>query len=119
MIVVVVTPAIVVAIVVMVPMMAVFETPVRTVPISHVESSALVTRTDPACSFIGRAGPIAAVPNVAAVYGIPVSINPDIFWSRLHRMHVHHTRPWRCTDFHTYRDLSERRPGRADQRPCQ
>jgi hypothetical protein len=94
MIVVVVMPTIMVAIMVMVPVVVMLEAAARAVPISDVELSAFVTRADPVSSRVGWASPIAAVPNVAATYGIPVAINPDIFWPRLHGTHVHHTR-WR------------------------
>ena len=76
---VVILPAITVAIMVPVPVMVVLEVAARTVPITGVEASAIVARTDPARAFIRRASPIASMPDVMAADRVPITIDPGVF----------------------------------------
>src|SRR2546429_4446785 len=76
---VVILPATTVAIMVPVPVMVVLEVAARTIPITGVEASAIVARTDPARAFIRRASPIAAVPDVMAAHRVPITIDPRVF----------------------------------------
>jgi len=78
---VVIFPAITVAIMVPVPPMVMLDMAARTVPITGVEASAIVARTDPAGAFIRRTSPIAAVPNVTAAHRIPIAFDPAVFGS--------------------------------------
>ncbi len=72
----VIVPAIRIAVVVAIPSMIVIETSVRSIPIARVELSTFVTRTNPACAFIGRPAPIAFVPTIVATGRIPIAIDP-------------------------------------------
>src|SRR5215467_8381875 len=96
-IVVMLAPAITVAIVITVPMVVVFETAAVAIPVTAVEMAAFVARADPACAHVGRTSPIAAMPDVTAVDGIPVTVNPYIIGT------------WPDRD-----DVMARRRGRAD-----
>jgi hypothetical protein len=65
------------------------EAPTVTVPVTVVVTATFPTRPNPDRSAIRRLGPIAPVPNVAAVYGIPVAVHPHIAgpgrnWSRIY-----------------------------------
>ena len=100
-------PAIVIAVVVVIPMMVVFETSVRTIPVASVEVAAFMARTDPVRASVRRTSPVAFVPNVAAVHGIPVAIHPRIFWPRTDGHNVMAWR-WRRPDLNSDRDLGSR-----------
>jgi len=78
-------PAVVIAVVLVIPVMAVFEAAVRTVPIAGIEASAFVARADPMRTLIRRASPVAAMPEIAAVHWIPVTVNPEIARPGAHR----------------------------------
>ena len=76
---VVILPAAAVVIAVAVPVMIVFKAAARAIPITGIETFAIVARTDPARTFIRRASPIAPVPNVTAADRIPIAFDPAVF----------------------------------------
>ena len=78
-VIVVILPATTVAIMVPVPVMVVLEVAAGTIPITGVETSTIVARTDPAGAFIRRASPIAAVPDIMAADRVPITIDPGVF----------------------------------------
>src|SRR5215467_6591456 len=80
-----VLPASPVAVVVVIPVMVVFEPPMRAVPVASVETAALVAGPDPARAGVRRSGPVSPVPDVAAVDGIPVAVNPNELGPRADR----------------------------------
>jgi len=81
-------PAVVIAVVVAIPVMVMIETAMRAVPIAGIETAAFVTRANPMSALVRRASPVATMPDVAAVYGIPVTVHPKVPWSRAHRHDV-------------------------------
>src|SRR5215471_3846842 len=72
-----VLPASPVAVVVVIPVMVVFEPPMRAVPVASVEMAAFVAGPDPVRAGVRRTGPISPVPDVTAIDGIPVAANPN------------------------------------------
>src|SRR5262252_5897268 len=81
-------PAVVISVVVVIPVMVVFETTVRAVPVAAVEAATFMARADPIRAAVRRTGPIAAMPDVAAVGGVPVAFNPDKLRARADRYDV-------------------------------
>ena len=77
-----------IAVVVVIPVVVVFETTVRTVPIPGVEAPAVVTRSDPMRALIRRARPVAPMPDIVAAYGIPIAIDPEVAGSGTGRHNV-------------------------------
>src|SRR6516162_4255394 len=69
-------PATVVPIPVMVPVMVVLETPVRTAPVAGVVAALSIMWNDPDCANIGRTRPVASVPVIMTVRRIPVAVDP-------------------------------------------
>jgi len=77
-VVVVIVPVVVVAVVLLIPMMIVFDAAVRAIPISAIVAAAFMAPCDPMRTRIRRTRPVTGVPNVAAIYRIPVAINPHV-----------------------------------------
>lgn len=75
--------ATVIAVVVVIPLVAVLDTAVGAFPITVVEPFSIVAWADPAGSLIRRAAPIAFMPTVMSLGGIPVAAYPDEFGRRL------------------------------------
>src|SRR6516165_5949405 len=69
-------PATLVPVVVMVPVMVVLETPLRTVPVAAVVVAFCIVWNDPDCANIRRTRPIASVPVIMALHRIPVALDP-------------------------------------------
>ena len=101
-----ITIAAVVAIMIVVPFVAVFEAAVRTFPVAVIVALPIVSRTDPASAFIWRAAPITFVPAIMATGGIPISANPDKFRSGLRGNHGDDTWLGWSADADADRDLS-------------
>jgi hypothetical protein len=94
------------AVTVPIPVVPVFEAAAISFPIAVVEALTIVTRSYPSSTVVGWSSPIAAMPPVVSSHGIPVTINPHKFRSRLRGKNSHHVRPrWR-TDADTDRYLS-------------
>jgi hypothetical protein len=88
--------AAVIAVMIVVPFMAVFDAAVWTIPIAVIETLAIVARADPASAFIGWKAPIAFVPAIVAFGGIPVTADPHEFGRGLCGNDGDHTRlGWR------------------------
>jgi hypothetical protein len=81
-------PAVVISVVIVVPVVVMIETAMRAIPIAGIEAATFVTRANPICARVGRAGPVATMPDVAAIYGIPVTVHPKVAWSRAYRHYV-------------------------------
>jgi len=81
-----------IAITVSVPAMVVFPPPPITLPVALKVPLSIMARPDPACAWIGCAGPVSVVPLVMVADWIPVAFHPDKFrtWS-WRRSHKH---PW-------------------------
>jgi hypothetical protein len=84
-----VPPAISVSSTLVVPAVVMLEAPTISVPVTVVVTATFPTRPDPNCSAVRRHSPITPVPNVMAVYGIPVAVHPRVAgsrcnWSRIH-----------------------------------
>ena len=71
-------PAVAIAVVVTVPVVIVFKAAVVAVPIAAVEAATFMARAYPARAGIRRPSPVAPVPNVMAIHGIPITVNPDV-----------------------------------------
>jgi hypothetical protein len=97
----------VIAVVIMIPVMVVFESAVRAIPVAAVEAAAFMARADPVCTGVGRTSPISLMPNVVAVHRIPVAINPRVPGSRADRNHIM-PRRGRRPDLDSDRDLGSR-----------
>jgi hypothetical protein len=102
----VVAPAIAVSITIAVPVVIVFIASTGAFPIAVIVEPAFITRPDPDCAAVRRLSPIAAVPNVAAAYRIPVTVNPDVAGARSDRPYAVHTRWRRSAQFNTDGHLS-------------
>jgi len=102
-----VVPAIVISVVVVVPVMVVLETTMGTVPIAAVEAPIFMARADPMRSGIGRTSPIAAMPEVTAVDGIPIAFHPDKLRTGTDRSDIMPGRR-RGPDLNADRDLGSR-----------
>jgi len=63
--------------VLVVPLVVVVNVSVRAIPITGVEAATFVARSNPARATVGRAGPIAFMPAIAAGVGIPVTADPE------------------------------------------
>jgi hypothetical protein len=74
-------PAVVISVVIVVPVVVMIETAMRAIPIAGKEAATFVTRADPMRARVRRAGPVATMPDVAAIYGIPITVNPKVAWS--------------------------------------
>ena len=64
-----------------VPVMVVLNTTMVTVPIPPEEFSFVISWRGPVGAGIGRARPISAMPPVASVHWIPVTVYPKIIWA--------------------------------------
>src|SRR5215467_888554 len=71
-------PATVVPIAVMVPVMVVLETPLRTTPVATVVAALFIVRNNPNRANIRRTRPVAAVPVIVTVHRIPVAVDPRV-----------------------------------------
>src|SRR5581483_344388 len=80
---------IVVAVVVFVPPMVVIHAAVFPFPIAFIELAGFMARSHPMGSHVRRTAPIAFVPHVSTIYGVPVAVHPDVIWSRRCRMNPH------------------------------
>jgi hypothetical protein len=77
-----VAPAITVSITIAVPAVIMLEASAVSFPIAVIVATAFIARPDPDCSSVWRASPITAMPNVMAPYGIPITVDPNIFGAR-------------------------------------
>ena len=77
-----------ISVVVVIPVMIVFEMTMRAVPVAAVEAATFMARTDPIRAGVRRTSPIAAMPDVVAIDGIPVAFNPDKLGTRADRYDV-------------------------------
>jgi hypothetical protein len=103
-IVVILIPA-VVAFMIVIPFMVVFETTVWTIPITCIEPLAIMAWADPARTFIGRPAPIACMPAIMSGNRIPVAANPDEFGSGLRRNDGDNARLGRSAKADAHREL--------------
>src|SRR5215472_15749996 len=71
-------PATAVPIAVMVPVMVVLETPVRTSPVATVVAALFIVWNDPDRANIRRTRPVAAVPVIVTFHRIPVAVDPRV-----------------------------------------
>ena len=71
--------ATVIAVMVVIPFVTVLDTAVRAFPVTVVEPSSIMARSDPAGTLIRRAAPIAFMPTIVASDRIPVAANPCKF----------------------------------------
>ena len=71
-----------IAVVVVIPVMVVLEAAVRSVPIAGIEAATFMARSDPARAGIGRAGPVATMPDIMTAYWIPIAVDPGVFRPR-------------------------------------
>jgi len=85
----VVSPAVVVSLTLAVPAVIMLEAPTFSVPVSIVVTATFPTRSNPDRPAIRRQSPIAPVPNVAALYGIPVAVHPRVAGSGCSRSRIH------------------------------
>ena len=96
-----------IAVVIVIPVMIVFEAAMRAIPVACVEAAAFMARADPTRAGVGRTSPISLVPNVTAVHRIPVAIDPGVFRSRADRNDIMPRRR-RRPDLNSNRDLGSR-----------
>ena len=75
-----VVPAVMIAIMIVVPVMVVFEAAMFTFPVAVEVAAAFVSRSDPMRARVRRTAPIAFMPAIMAVHGIPIAIDPKIIW---------------------------------------
>ena len=68
---------------IVIPFMVVFETTAWAIPITGIESLAIMAWADPMCAFIRRPAPIAFMPAIVSSDRIPVASNPDEFGAGL------------------------------------
>jgi hypothetical protein len=66
--------------------------PTISVPVTMVVTATFPTRPDPNRSAIWRQSPIAPVPNIAAIYHVPIAVNPHVAGARGYRPDAQHTR---------------------------
>src|SRR5262249_14815948 len=92
---------------VVIPVMVVFEPAMRTVPVAAAKATAFMARSDPVRAGVRRTSPVALVPNIAAVCGVPVTINPDELRSRANRYDIM-PRRWGRPNLNSDRDLGSR-----------
>jgi hypothetical protein len=92
-----VAPAVAVSLTLAVPAVIMIEAPALAFPIAVIVSAVLPTRSDPHCTGVRWVGPITAVPNIAAIYHVPVAVYPDITRPRCNGSHtIHPRRRWRA-----------------------
>ena len=100
-------PAIVIAVMVAIPAMVMIEAAMRTIPVAGVEAAAFMARADPVRAGVRWTSPISFMPDVAAVYGIPVALDPGEFGTRANRDDVM-PRRWRRPDLNSDHNLGVR-----------
>lgn len=79
---VVVVIVVVIAVAIVVPGMVMFDATMRPIPIAFVELAVMTMRPDPVCTGIRGTRPVARMPDVMAIDGIPVSSYPNEIWPR-------------------------------------
>ena len=87
-----VAPAVAVSRTLAVPVVIMIEAAMLAFPVAVIVSAALPARSDPHCAAVWRVSPIPAVPNVAAVYHVPIAVNPYVPGARCNRSYPVHTR---------------------------
>ena len=87
-----VAPAVVVSLMLAVPAVIMLEAPTISVPVTVVVPAPFPTRSDPGCAAVRGKSPIAPVPKVAAVYHVPIAVNPHIAGARGYWPDAQHTR---------------------------
>jgi hypothetical protein len=87
-----VTPPVAVALTLAIPAVLMIKAAMVTFPIPVIVSAPFPARSDPHCTTVGRVSPITAVPNVTAVYHVPIAVHPNVAWPRWNRSHTVHTR---------------------------
>lgn len=100
----VIVPATMVAIMVVIPMMVMFEAPAVAIPVAVVIAATFMARANPTRASVGRQRPIAAVPAIMMSVGIPIAINPEVLRTRAHRYDIV-ARGRRRPDFNADADL--------------
>ena len=99
----------VVAFVFAVPGMFVAHPAMLAFPVTLVPLATLMVGYDPVRAGVRRPRPIAFMPAVMSVYGIPVAFHPHIIRPGCGRTNLQNSGWRRRTDRDTYRDLSKRR----------
>ena len=100
-------PTIPIAVMIAIPVMVMIEAAMRTVPVAAIEAAIFMPRTNPAGAGVRRASPVAAMPDIVSVHGIPVAVDPDVFGPGADGNDVM-SRRWRRSDLNSDRDLSGR-----------
>jgi hypothetical protein len=100
-----------------IPVMVVLNPSMLSVPVAHVILATVVARANPRRAFIGRPGPIAFVPSVAAAIRIPIPVYPIVVRARRYRSYANHpvTRWLTNPDSHGYLSVNRRRPHHKNQ----
>jgi hypothetical protein len=93
-----VAPAVAVSLTLAVPAVIVIEAATLALPVAVIVSAALPARPDPNCPAVRWKGPVTAVPDVPAVYHVPISVNPYVVGARWSWPHPVHTRRRRSAD---------------------
>jgi hypothetical protein len=110
-----VAPAVVVSLMLAVPAVIMLEAPTISVPVTVVVPAPFPTRSDPGCAAVRGKSPIAPVPTVAAIYHVPIAVNPHIAGARSYWPDAQHTRRRWSADSYSDGYLSFKR-GRAGQK---
>jgi len=89
---VVIAPAVPVSLTIAIPAVIVLEAAVLSLPVAVVVSAVLPARSDPSCASIRWVSPITTMPNVVAIYHVPIAVHPDVAGARCNGSHTIHTR---------------------------
>src|ERR1700730_15985776 len=112
-----VAPAIPVSLTRAIPAVIMIEAAALAFPITIIVSALFPTRSDPHCTGVRWVSPITAVPNIAAIYHIPIAVNPHVAGTRWNRSYPVHTRRGWSADSDSDGYLSFK-GGRAGQKHC-
>jgi hypothetical protein len=110
-----IAPAVTISLMLAIPSVIVIEPATIPIPVAVVVPASLPTRSDPRRSAVRRNCPITTVPNVAAIYRIPIAVHPDIARARRNRSHPIRTRRRWSADSNSHGYLSFK-GGRASQK---
>ena len=94
------------AVMIVIPVVPVFESSAIALPIAVVIPSAFVPRTDPTCACIRRTGPVSRMPSIVAAYGIPIAVHPHKFRTGAWGKNTNNAWRWRWTNCDTDRYLA-------------
>src|SRR3984893_4685451 len=93
-----VAPAVAVALTLAIPVVIMIEAAMLSLPVAVIVSAALPARSDPDCSAVRGECPITRVPNVAAIYHVPIAVHPYVARARSYRPDAQHARRRRCAN---------------------